>query len=111
MLRTIAGIAGQGWYGWLTLALAAGATLAAWLYGFSKSPATGLIFLPIGILVFVATVGALAIPLISAVLVVVAALTVSGQGMAASMTLAFQVFLGVGLLGFAWLLWRRRWRR
>ena len=111
MLRTIAGMAGQGRYGRLTLVLAAGATVAAWFYGFSKGPGTGLIFLPIGILVFIATVGALAIPLISAVLVVVAALTIADKGMAAAATLAFQVFLGVGLVGFAWLLWKHKKRR
>lgn len=108
MLRTIARL---GWYGWLSLVLAAIAMVLAWLYGFSKGATTGLIFLPIGILVFFATVGALAIPLISGVLVIVAALSMAGQGMAAAATFAFQVFLGVGALGVVWLSWKQRWRR
>lgn len=107
MLRTITRL---GWYGWLSLALGAIAMVLAWLYGFSNGPKAGLIFLPIGILVFFATVGALAMPVVSGVLVIVAALSMAGQGMAAAATLAFQVFLGVGILGFAWLLWKHKRR-
>ncbi len=111
MLRKSLIIARRGWYGWLTLALAAIATLVAWLYGFSKGPTTGLIFLPIGILVFFATIGALAIPMISSVLVIVAALTMAGRGAEDALVLAVQVFLGVGLVSFAWQFLRQRWRR
>ncbi len=111
MLRPLASIAGRGWRGWLTVVVAGTVTVATWLYGFWEGPTTGLIFLPIGILVFLATVGVFAMPLISAVLVIVAALTMAGDGMVAAATLAFQVFLGVGLLGFAWSSWKQRWRR
>jgi hypothetical protein len=110
-MRTIANIAGRGWYGWLALALAVAATLVTWCYGFWKGPTTGLIFLPIGILVFFATIGALAMPLISSVLVIVAALTMVGKGTSAILVLAAQVFLGVGLVSFAWLFWKQKWRR
>lgn len=110
-MKALWSVAGRGWRGWLIVALAAILTLVTWLYGFWKGPTTGLIFLPIGILVFFATIGALAIPLISSVLVIVAALTMAGKGMTAAATLAFQVFLGVGVFGFAWLLWKQKWRR
>ena len=110
-MRTIANIAGRGWYGWLALTLAVAATLVTWFYGFWKGPMTGLIFLPIGILVFFATIGALAIPLISSVLIIVAALTMAGKGTAAAVVLALQAFLGAGLVSFAWLFWKQKWRR
>lgn len=107
----IAAIAGRGWYGWMALALAIGATLCTWFYGFWKSPMSGLIFLPIGMLVFFATVGALALPMITIVLVIVAGLTMINAGVAAAVLLALQVFLAVGLVSFGWLFWKQKWRR
>lgn len=110
-VRNVAAIAGRGWYGWLALAIAVVATLCTWAYGFWRGPTSGLIFLPLGTLVFVATIGALAMPMISIVLVIVAALTMINSGIAAAVLLALQVFLAVGLVSFGWVFWIRKWRR
>lgn len=110
-MRAIWNVAGRGWYGGLIVVLAAILTLVSWFYGFWKSPTTGLIFLPIGILVFFATIGALAMPLVSSVLVIVAALAMAGKGAEAALVFGVQVFLGVGLTSFAWQFLKRRWRR
>lgn len=110
-MSRFANIAGHGWYGWLVLVLAAIAALVTWFYGFWKGPTTGMIFLPIGMLVFFATVGALAVPMISSVLVIVAALTMAGRGAEDALVFAVQVFLGVGLVSFAWQFLRQKWRR
>ena len=64
-----------------------------------------------GILVFFATIGALAMPLVSSVLVIVGALAMAGKGAEAALVFGVQVFLGVGLTSFAWQFLKRRWRR
>lgn len=110
-MTTIRNIAGHGWYGWVTLAFAAGFTLVTWFYGFWKGPTTGLILLPIGVVVFFASIGALVIPMISGVLVVVAALTMVDKGIAPVVIMAIQVFLGVGLVSFIWHFWKEKWHR
>lgn len=109
-MEIIRKVAGRGRYGWLVLALALAATLATWGYGFWKSPTTGLIFLPIGIVVFFASVGALAVPVITVAAVAVAAIVTIDNGLQATAILAAKVFLGVGLVAFAWHFWKASWR-
>ena len=109
-MTIIRAIAGGGWYGLLVLAAAAAATGGTWIYGFWKSPTLGLVFLPIGVVVFFAAVGALAAPIVTAVLVAVAALTMADQGLTAAVILGAKVFLGFGVLSFGWKLWRAKWR-
>lgn len=104
-------IAGRGWRGWLVLAAAFTACGATWLYGFGRGGATGLVFLPVGLVVFFATLGALAMPVLSLSLVAVAAIIVAESGLHDTLVLAAKVFLGVGLLGFAWQVLSGRWRR
>jgi hypothetical protein len=104
-------IAGRGWYGWLVLAIASVATVATWFYGFSKSPTTGLVFLPIGLVVFFAAVGALAMPTITAAVVAVAAVVMADKGLQPTTMFAAKVFLGVGLAGFVWHFWKASSRR
>ena len=104
--------AGQGWRGRVTLLLAVAACAATWAYGFWKGPTTaGLVFLPLGLLVFLATLGALALPAVSLALAVVAAITAADAGVEATAVLAAKAFLGFGLLSFAWLVLSGRWRR
>lgn len=103
-------IAGRGWHGGIVLAVAFAATLGTWYYGFSKSPTTGLIFLPIGLVVFFATVGALARPVITAAAVAVAAIVMADKGLQPTAIFAAKVFLGVGLVSFIWHFWRTKWR-
>ena len=103
-------IAGRGWYGWLVLAVAVAATLATWVYGFWTSPTTGLIFLPIGIVVFFASVGALAMPAITPAVVAVAAIVTVDKGLQPTVIFAAKVFLGVGLVSFVWHFWKASWR-
>ena len=110
-MRAIWNVAGRGWYGGLIVVLAAILTLVTWFYGFWKGSTTGLIFLPIGILVFFATIGALAMPLLSSVLVIVAALTMAGKGAEAALVVDVQVFLGVGLTSFVWQVLKWKWHR
>jgi hypothetical protein len=109
-MEIIQRIAGRSRYGWIVLAIAFAATLATWTYGFSRSPTTGLIFLPIGLVVFFAAVGALAMPIITAALVAVAAIVTVDKGLAATAIFFAKVFLGVGLVSFVWHFWRGRWR-
>lgn len=109
-MEIIGKIAGRGWYGWLVLALAFAATLTTWGYGFWKSPTTGLIFLPIGLVVFFASIGALAMPVITAAVVIVAAVVTVDQGLQPTAIFAAKVFLGVGLVGFVWHFWKASWR-
>ena len=104
-------IAGRGWRGSAVLAIAFAAVGATWIYGFSKGPAAGVVFLPLGILVFFATLGALARPVIALALVVVAAITVAESGLQSTLVLAVKAFLGFGLISFAWTVLRGRWRR
>lgn len=111
LMKMLKNIAGRGWYGWLVLGIAIAATIVTWLYGFWKSPTMGLIFLPIGVVVFFASIGALAVPAISATLVAVAAITMVDKGVQPALILATQVFLGFGLLSFVWHLWKAKWRR
>lgn len=110
-MEIIRRIAGRGWYGWLVLTLAAIATLATWAYGFSRSPTTGLIFLPIGLVVFFAAVGALAMPVVSAALVAVVAIAMADKGLQPTAIFAAKVFLGAGLVSFVWHFWKAGWRR
>jgi hypothetical protein len=109
-MEIIRKIAGRGWYGWIVLAIAFAAALATWIYGFSKSPTTGLIFLPIGLVVFFASVGALAMPVVTAAAVAVAAIVTVDTGLQPTVTFAAKVFLGVGLVGFVWHFWKAGWR-
>ena len=104
-------IAGRGWRGIAVLALGFAACGATWIYGFAKGPTAGLVFLPLGIVVFFATLGALARPVISLALVAVAAITVADSGLQSTLVLAVKAFLGFGLLSFAWLVLSGRWRR
>ncbi len=93
------------------LAIGFAACGATWIYGFSRGPAAGMVFLPLGLLVFFATLGALARPVISVALVAVAAITVAESGLQSTLVLAVKAFLGFGLLSFAWLVLSGRWRR
>ena len=104
-------IAGRGWRGTAVLAMAFAACGATWIYGFTSGPAAGLVFLPLGLVVFFATLGALARPVFSLALVAVAAITVAESGLQSTLVLAVKAFLGFGLLSFAWLLLSGRWRR
>ena len=104
-------IAGRGWRGTAVLAMAFAACGATWMYGFTNGPAAGLVFLPLGLVVFFATLGALARPVFSLALVAVAAITVAESGLQSTLVLAVKAFLGFGLLSFAWLLLSGRWRR
>jgi len=101
---------GRGWRGWTALALSAAAMVATWVYGFSKGSDVGLICLPLGVLVFFCALGALAVPLPTAVLVVVAFLTRIDKGAGPAGVLAAETFLAVGLLNLAWTAWRERRR-
>lgn len=109
-MEIIRKIAGRGWYGWVVLAFAFAATLATWVYGFSKSPTTGLISLPIGLVVFFASVGALAMPVVTVAAVAVAAIVTVDTGLQPTVIFAAKVFLGVGLAGFVWHFWKAGWR-
>lgn len=104
-------IAGRGWRGVAVLVAGFAACGATWIYGFSKGSTAGLVFLPLGLLVFFATLGALARPVISLALVAVAAITVAESGLQSTLVLAVKAFLGFGLLSFAWLVLSGRWRR
>ena len=104
-------MAGRGWRGRLVLMLALAAGVATWGYGFWKSPTAGLVFLPLGIVVFFAVLGALALPVVSLALVAVAAITALDAGVPSTAVLAAKVFLGFGLLSFAWHVLSGRWRR
>lgn len=104
-------MAGRGWRGFTVLAIGFAAAVATWIYGFSKGPTAGLVFLPLGLLVFFATLGALARPVIALALVVVAAITVAESGLQSTLVLATKAFLGFGLLSFAWTVLSGRWRR
>ncbi len=104
-------MAGRGWRGRLVLTLALAAGGATWVYGFWKSPTAGLVFLPLGVVVFFAIVGALAVPVVSLALVAVAAITALDSGATSTAVLATKVFLGFGLLSFAWHVLSGRWRR
>jgi hypothetical protein len=110
-MQIIRGMAGRGWYGWLVLALAVLAAVVTWFYGFWKSPVTGLIFLPIGVVVFFASVGALAMPAVTAALVAVAAIVTVDKGLQPTVVFAAKVFLGVGFVSFVWHFWKASWRR
>lgn len=104
-------IAGRGWRGMVVLAIGFAACAATWIHGFSKGPTAGLVFLPLGLLVFFATLGALAHPVIALALVAVAAITVAESGLQSTLVLAAKAFLGYGLLSFGWLVLSGRWRR
>jgi hypothetical protein len=110
LAQFIGKLMGRGWRGWIALALAAAAMAATWVYGFSKGTDVGLVCLPLGVLVFFCTLGALAVPLLTAVLVVVAFLTRIDQGAAPAGVLAAETFLAVGLLNLAWTVGRERRR-
>lgn len=109
-MEILKNIAGRGWHGWVVLGIAVAATVVTWVYGFWKSPTLGLIFLPIGLVVFFASIGALAAPVITAALVAVAAISTVDKGLQPTIILATQVFLGFGLLSFLWHLWKAKWR-
>lgn len=91
--------------------LAAAAALATCVYGFWKSPTMGLVSLPVSIVVFFASVGALARPAVTAALVVVAAIATAEIGLRPTALLVIKVFLGVGLVSFVWHFWKATWRR
>lgn len=110
-MQIIRRIAGRGWYGWLVLTLASAATATTWFYGFWKSPSMGLVFLPVGIVVFFASVGALAMPAVTAALVAVATIVTVDKGLQPTVVFAAKIFLGVGLVSFVWHFWKAGWRR
>ncbi len=109
-MKILRNIAGRGWYGWLVLGAAVVATFAAWFYGFWKSPTMGLIFLPVGIVVFFASIGALVAPVITTALVAVAVIAMVDKGPQAAAFFAALAFFGFGLLSFIWHVWRAKWR-
>ena len=97
----------RGWIDWVKLGLAAAAMATTWFYGFWKGGDATLIWLPLGVVVFMCTLGALAVPTLTAVAAIVAFLIQIDKGPAAGIILAAKAFLAIGLVSFAWNTWLR----
>lgn len=84
------------WLKWLILAIAGMAMVGVWIYGFWQSTQIGLIALPVGVGVFICTVGASFYPLITALAIIVGALLGVDGGVLNMLKRAAIAFAAVG---------------